>query len=258
MTWTTRQRSDFAGLRAVVAGNGPVLLLLHGVGLRAEAWGAQIDALAGAFRVIAVDLPGHGESGGVVDDLARVAGELAASLDAPALVAGHSMGAMIALEVASRHPGKLCGVAALNAIFERDPVASAAVQARAAALDGVSAVDPALTLQRWFGEADSAERRACEAWLRGVDPAAYRAAYSAFAQGDGPAPAALQGLDCPALFMTGAEEPNSTPAMSRAMAGLAPKGRAVIVPGAAHMMPMTHADAVTRALHALATATGGT
>ena len=48
--------------------------------------------------------------------------------------------------------------------------------------------------------------------------------------------------------MTGELEPNSTPAMSRAMAKLVPNGRAQIVKGAAHMMPMTHAAEVNAAL----------
>ncbi|MFD2856780.1 alpha/beta fold hydrolase [Seohaeicola zhoushanensis] len=56
----------------------------------------------------------------------------------------------------------------------------------------------------------------------------------------------------PALFMTGEAEPNSTPAMSRAMAELAPQGQALVVPGAAHMLPMTHPDVVNAALLDLA------
>ena len=47
-----------------------------------------------------------------------------------------------------------------------------------------------------------------------------------------------RGLACPALFMTGGDEPNSTPEMSEGgWHGIAPHGRAVIVEGAAHMMP---------------------
>jgi pimeloyl-ACP methyl ester carboxylesterase len=69
-----------------------------------------------------------------------------------------------------------------------------------------------------------------------------------FANEDGPADTGLATLQCPALFITGADEPNSTPAMSAAMAKLTPNGRAVIVAGAAHMLPMTHAAEVNTAL----------
>jgi pimeloyl-ACP methyl ester carboxylesterase len=136
------------------------------------------------------------------------------------------------------------GVAALNAIYRRPEAASLAVQARAAALDGISAPDPAATLARWFDSA-SPERDACEDWLRAADPAGYRDAYRVFAAADGPADATLAALPCPALFLTGAREPNSTPAMSRSMAALVPQGRAEIIEDAAHMMPMTHAAQVT-------------
>ena len=60
-------------------------------------------------------------------------------------------------------------------------------------------------------------------------------------------------LKCPAFFMTGSLEPNSTPAMSQAMAALAPRGRVHVIETAAHMMPMTHHEEVTRALMAFAT-----
>lgn len=254
MDWATRPRTDLAGLAAIVAGAGPTVVLVHGVGLRAEAWGAQIDALAAAgFRVIAPDMPGHGGTPACagMPDLAGFAARLAPALAAPAMVAGHSMGAMVALELARQHPDRVRGIAACNAIYRRSAAARAAVCARAGTLDGVSAPDPAGPLARWFA-ASSPERDACERWLRAADPAGYRAAYRLFAAADGPADATLAALPCPALFMTGGDEPNSTPAMSEAMARLAPQGRAVVVAGAAHMMPMTHADRVSAELNAFA------
>jgi pimeloyl-ACP methyl ester carboxylesterase len=159
------------------------------------------------------------------------------------------MGAMIALDLAARYPHLCLGVVALNAIFRRSAPAAAAVRARAAALTGDAPADPGPALRRWFGnDVSSAEAVACRRWLRDVDPAAYRAAYTVFAREDGPSSDALRALRCPARFVTGSEEPNSTPEMSRRMAALSPGGDALIVDGAAHMMPMTHADAVNRAL----------
>ncbi|MDO7733251.1 MAG: alpha/beta hydrolase, partial [Paracoccaceae bacterium] len=52
-------------------------------------------------------------------------------------------------------------------------------------------------------------------------------------------------------FMTGALDPNSTPAMSEAMAKATPTGQSLVLAGAAHMMPMTHSDAVNRAIATL-------
>ena len=258
MTWTIRPRSSFGELAAIRAGAGAPALLLHGVGLRAEAWNPQIDALARHYAVIAPDTSGHGESAplerapvGGAPTLATYVDGVAAAIDRPMLVVGHSMGALMALDLAVRFPEKVRAVAALNGIYRRTREAAAAVRDRAQALDGASVADPTPTLRRWFGDAPSAAASACRDWLTNVDPQGYKQAYSAFADADAPADAALVGLRIPALFLTGEAEPNSTPAMSRAMAALAPKGWSVIVPEAAHMTPMTHADAVNAALLAL-------
>lgn len=250
MTWTTRQRCKFAGLAAIEAGIGPDVLLLHGVGLRSEAWNMQIDALATHYHVIAPDMPGHGQSPCIFNPmtLTHYTDAVVAGVDGPALIAGHSMGAMIALDMAIRYSHKVRGVVAVNAIFERSRKASNAVKARAARLDGVSAADPAAPLDRWFGNELSPERTACHDWLTNMDPAGYKMAYTAFAQSDGPNREDLANLPCPALFITGSNEPNSTPQMSLSMATLAPRGRAMVIEGAAHMMPMTHASAVNAAL----------
>lgn len=257
MTWTTRPRSKIAGLAACVSGAGPDVLLLHGVGLRAEAWGAQIDALARHARVTAPDMPGHGESvlrqaDMSLADYEEAAAAVLEALEGPTVVAGHSMGSMLALELATRVPKKVAGVVALNAVFERPEAATQAVEARAASLDGVTTADPSMTLHRWFGRAALPERAACEAWLTSVDPKGYKLAYTAFAQSRSPDRVSLSELSCPALFITGSLEPNATPAMSQTMAELVPQGAAHVVEGAVHMMPMTHPDEVNTQLLAFA------
>ncbi len=91
-------------------GSGPPLVLLHGIGHHWQAWRPVIELLADAFDVVACDLPGFGRSDplapGVdptipayVDALAGWLGEL--GLQRPH-VAGNSMGAAIALELAAR------------------------------------------------------------------------------------------------------------------------------------------------------------
>jgi (E)-2-((N-methylformamido)methylene)succinate hydrolase len=59
---------------------------------------------------------------------------------------------------------------------------------------------------------------------------------------------------CPLLVLTGDGDANSTPAMSRAMAAMAPQGRAVVIAGHRHMVNLTAPDAVTTEMkHWLAT-----
>jgi len=245
MIWTTRPRSNLAPLRAICAGHGPRIVLLHGVGLRAEAWNPVIDALVEhGYQVIAPDMPGHGSPPMHLADVAAYAEVIRRALPedgCPTVCIGHSMGAMIALDLAENSPEAACGVVAVNAVFNRSPAASHAVVKRAGALDGRRLPDPAPTLQRWFGERPSAERERCESWLTSVDAKGYQQAYRCFASARLPSRQSLQNMQWPSLFVTGAQDPNSTAEMSQHMAKIAPNGHSEIIQDAAHMMPMTHA-----------------
>ena len=246
-------RSEFSGdLTGYCGGSGPDLLLIHGVGLRAEAWSAMLPILQQQFTVYALDMPGHGGSALIQTcDLAAYSQRFAAfcaDLGAPVCVAGHSMGAMIAIDLASQYPQHIRAVTALNAIYQRAASAANAVQTRAATLKTSGLQDPSDTLKRWFGDKESPASTACRAWLTGCDPTGYADAYQVFAHNPGPDAATLAALACPALFMTGANDPNSSPAMSQAMAELCPNGQAIIVNDAAHMAPMTHADMMAQEL----------
>jgi magnesium chelatase accessory protein len=87
------------------AGDGPVVLLLHGSGASSHSWADLIPFLAERATVIAPDLPGHGFSASTVDNvytLSRVAEALEALLQKMAIgpvqvVAGHSAGAALAI-----------------------------------------------------------------------------------------------------------------------------------------------------------------
>lgn len=255
MTRTIPRRSETrTGTAYLAEGAGPPLVLVHGVGLRLEAWAAQLAGLSRSCRVIALDLPGHGASAPLrdgarlpdyVDWLARTLDEL--DLDRVSL-AGHSMGALISGGMAAEHPGRLDRVALLCGVHRRTPEAAAAVRARAEALRAGQR-DSTGPLSRWFGAdvTDPAYGLVRE-WLDTVDPLGYAAAYHAFATGDATYADAWPRVELPALFLTGDGDANSTPAMARAMAAAAPRGRAVVIEGHGHMVPMTAPAAVNRAL----------
>ncbi|MFT4726769.1 MAG: pimeloyl-ACP methyl ester carboxylesterase [Granulosicoccus sp.] len=253
MTWTTLQRSKLTehicGWRG---GTGPTLLLIHGVGMQADYWSNLIPALEKHFSLLVIDMPGHGVSPllttatQMIKDYSDCIAGILHSCNEPIFVAGHSMGALISVDLAYRYSKYVQAIAVLNGVFQREASASAAVRLRADNLDGRSTADPSLTLERWFGRdpqglnADAAKY--CKDWLSSINPLGYRDAYRAFAYDEGPSEATIRDIKCPALFTTGALEPNSTPSMSISMASLAPLGEYHVVEGARHMMSMTHGE----------------
>jgi len=91
-------------IRCYEGGAGPPLLLVHGFGGAAWNFSELVPLLTGR-RLIVPDLPGHGGSSPLpATSLAGFADVLASLLDAPADVVGHSMGGVVALRLAERHP----------------------------------------------------------------------------------------------------------------------------------------------------------
>mgnify|MGYP001765586683 CR=1 FL=1 len=249
----TLRLSDGLSVRVLEAGSGAPVLLIHGVGMRAEAWAPQQAALAADHRVIAVDMPGHGESDplpgvpGLPNYVAWAARVVQALGLGPVSVAGHSMGALIAAGLAVELPDLVARAALLNGVYRRSPEAKAAVLARAAEI-GAGAGGIEAPLARWFGPEDADLRDRVAGWLRGVSQTGYAAAYRAFAEGDTVYADRLAGIRCPLLVLTADGDANSTPAMTEAMAALAPQGRAVVIAGHRHMVNLTAPQIVTAEL----------
>ncbi|RFC62212.1 alpha/beta fold hydrolase [Fulvimarina endophytica] len=227
-------------------GEGEPLVLIHGVGMRLEAWAPQIAAFSESHWVVAVDMPGHGGSAPLKTgaDLTDFVAWFADVLDDLGLdrvnVAGHSMGALIAGGAAATLGERIARVALLNGVYLRGEEAAAAVRQRAALIEAGAAIDLDGPLRRWFGEGSEHRDyyRQTRHWLEGVDPNGYATAYSAFANGDATFAGAWPGIRCPALFLTGRDDQNSTPLMAEAMAEAAPRGRAVVIEGR-HMVNLT-------------------
>jgi pimeloyl-ACP methyl ester carboxylesterase len=99
-----------ARIRYFVGGDGPSLVLVHGLGGAASNWVELAPALARSYRVLALDLPGHGGSAPLpaalsltpFADVVRAVAEREALL--PAGVVGHSLGGLVGLRLALRHP----------------------------------------------------------------------------------------------------------------------------------------------------------
>jgi len=231
-------------------GNGPSIVLLHGVGMNQSVWAPELNHLCENFDVLIYDMWGHGKSELPnrelsLKDYTQQLVDLLKELEIDSAVfAGHSMGALIALDSAINNPNTCLGVCAMNAVFNRSAEQSAAVKKRAAdlAAGGVS-VNLSETLERWFGQPGTHEFPEAEALAREllleVNPKGYEAAYSVFAVSDKAHLNTLPNLSVPSLFFTSDGDPNSTPEMSLAMAALAPNGSAKVLTGHRHMMTLT-------------------
>jgi pimeloyl-ACP methyl ester carboxylesterase len=104
------------------AGKGPGLVLIHGFAGHRGVWKDTVKALSAKHTVLAVDLPGCGESPalppgqvdfGAVADLVTKAARR--ELDGPFVVVAHSMGGLVALRMASRHAESVRGLVFLDA-----------------------------------------------------------------------------------------------------------------------------------------------
>jgi flavin reductase (DIM6/NTAB) family NADH-FMN oxidoreductase RutF/pimeloyl-ACP methyl ester carboxylesterase len=245
------------GTGFIRAGSGAPVLLIHGVGMNAAIWQPQIALMRDRFDLIAIDMLGHGASplppeNAKLSDFADQAIRLLDHLGLDRVsVVGHSMGALVAQEIALRAPSRVSALVCLNAVFRRPPELAQAVRSRAAALSDHG--DPyaiAATIARWFGDPVPPDLTAAAATARhaleSADAEGYARTYRLFANADTAHVDRLADLAVPALFMTGSQDRNSTPAMSAAMARLAPSCQCLVLSGEKHMMTIASPQEVTR------------
>ena len=100
--------------------DAPALLLIHGAAASTAYWDLVVPSLAGAFRVIRVDLPGHGRSASPAGgyDVPTQARRVGAALDklgvSSVTVIGHSTGCTVATALAEQRPGAVTALALID------------------------------------------------------------------------------------------------------------------------------------------------
>lgn len=234
-----------------VRGAGPPLLLLHGFTGRGTAWGPHATALARSFRVIVVDLPGHGRSGTAepwrmtVEQTANDLDDILARLGAaPSHVLGYSLGARIALQLALAHPEDVDRLVlespspGLASAAERVARRAAdEVLARRLEADGiVSFVDewerqPIFASHLRLAPGVRARQRAIRL---AHDPAGLAASLRGAGQGSmEPLHGRLAEVVAPTLVIAGALDDRGRP-RAELVAGLIPGARLAVVDGAGH------------------------
>ncbi len=235
----------------------PTVVFLHGAGFDHTTWALHSRWFAHhGHGVLAPDLPGHGRSGGApLPTIAAMADWTAALLDAASVstahLIGHSMGSLIALETAARHPAR---VSALSLIGTAAAMTVGPDLLKAAEANDHDAVDMVsiwgLGYQAELGGSlapglwmHSGARRVLENCRPGVlfnDLSACNAYQNALA--------AAAKITVPATLILG-ERDMMTPARAgKALAAALPKARTVVLPGAGHMMMVERPDELLAAL----------
>jgi 3-oxoadipate enol-lactonase len=243
-----------SGTAYEAAGDGPPVVLVHGLGMARPMWDWQWEALTRRFHVVRYDLLGHGDSAKPKGpySLARFTEQLKTLIDGLEIAAcglvGFSLGGMIVRAFALAHPERVSAVAILNSAHDRTDAERAAVVARveeAARLGPRATVEAAL--DRWFTE-DYAARHPdvlarVRRWIMANDPEVYPAIYRVLAEGDAELAQAIAAIRCPALVLTGSADRGNSPDMARRMAALIPGARAEIIPGLKHLGLVEAAEA---------------
>jgi 3-oxoadipate enol-lactonase/4-carboxymuconolactone decarboxylase len=135
----------------------PVLVLLNSIGTDTSLWDATARDLIVAFRLLRLDTRGHGASDAPEGEytLAMLADDVVAAMDAAevdcAAVAGVSLGGMIAMELALRHPERVTALALIctSATMDRAAWADRVAKVRA----GGTAAIAGLAMERFFSPA---------------------------------------------------------------------------------------------------------
>ena len=238
-------------------GDGPAVMLLHGLGGSAYVWWAQLAALRDAgYRAIAPDQRGAGRSSASpgpysveswAEDAERLLDRL--GVERAALV-GHSVGCMIAEHAAVRLGERttalvLCGGAARWPQSYGPGFDERARLARAGRMDS----NAEAVAERGLTERCRAERPELHGLLIALvasnDPDAY--AEWALATGAG-SMRDLERLECPVLAFAGEQDAVTPPALSDEIADSAPRGETATVAGAAHWCMIERPDAVNEVL----------
>jgi len=223
----------------------------------ARYWSDQLRALADSARVLAIDLPGHGESDDApVPSLAAYADVTARVVDAlaawPVIAVGHSLGGAVAVELAARRAADVCGLVLLSACARLPSAAPSAPW-----LWGF--VPPSLRRLLFFVTAKNLlfaagasraaialgmqELRSCRPQTIAIDVTIARSM---------DVTALARALRVPALILCGSRDRVTPPALSRELHAMITGSRLDLVDGAGHMLLIEAPTVVSRAIAAFA------
>ena len=240
----------------VSKGEGPPVVLVHGLGGTLHAWHGVIENLSLHHHVVALDLRGHGRSerGGGDLTIPQLGDDVAALIDALELPAvtlvGHSLGTLVAQRLAVARPELVDNLVLVGGISYFEPPARDAYVKRAEMVeaDGMDAL-----VDDWVPGALAPRTRAKLPQLEGLlramflrnDPAAYAATCRALAA----APAIRrEDIGQPTLLLVGDHDRSTPIAMTEELHRDIPVSLVRVIPAASHWVALEQPDALAAAI----------
>lgn len=236
-----------------VAGQGPALFMIHGIGARRATFDGVVAGLKDRFTCITYDLRGHGLtpwSGGrfdlddLVDDLEALRARLGIE---QAHFAGHSLGGMIGPRYALRHPDRVLSLGIWSTAAFRTEDDSAKVMGVVQAMRdrGIGPVLDTLTA-RWFTDEFCAARPDVIDWRKkqvmDTDPDVFLNVFDIYAETE-MAPW-LHQVRAPAQIITGENDGGCNPRLNRLIQAALPGSELVILPHLKHAIFIEATDQV--------------
>jgi len=237
--------------------SAPVVTFLHALGASHAIWRAQKAALAGGYRVLLIDLRGHGASAapaeaytlrGMAEDVLRVWDELGVAQSA---LVGISLGGFVAQHVAIAAPGRVQKLVLADTTAAYPPEAASSWEER---IRTVSEKGPGVTvagtLERWFTATHRAAHPDVTNWISGLIEATPRAGYvgACHAISALDTRADLGRITMPTLVLVGEFDPGTPPAMGEALAAGIPGAQFMVIASAAHLTCVEQATAFNQLL----------
>jgi 3-oxoadipate enol-lactonase len=242
-------------LHYVSAGEGPPVVLLHGLGGSANVWHGVIAGLQQHHHCVAVDLRGHGRSQGrgkfSVEGWAKDVQRLIAHLELPPVaLIGHSMGTLIAQELARSEPELVDELVLVGGISYFEPAVAAGYLQRA---DDVEAEGLDRFADAWLEGAVSPQTRALHPGMVGLlrelflrnEPQHYAKSCRALAEAER---VPRDEIGQPTLIVAGAHDRSTPLAMAEELKASIPVSRIKVLPGVGHWMPVEAPDALVGAI----------
>lgn len=204
-----------------------VVVLSHALALDHGMWDEAASSLARHCTVVRYDHRGHGSNATppgpqTIEDLADDAAEvIRQATSSPVVFAGLSLGGMVGLALAARHPELLRGLAVLNSTAHYADRGTWGVRIQAVRAGGMQAIADS-SIERWLtpGFRETPQGQAAADHLRStllrMGPQAYVHACEAIANMD--LRPGARGIKVPTLIVAGTQDMATTPAMSDALA----------------------------------------